>query len=69
MGEYENISDEDLQAQLDAAYQDRTDLEEQRQQTRKQQIVNSELIAALEQEQTSRRKAGFVTGNIGGTQN
>jgi len=59
------LSDDELQTRLDAACEERTRLEDERQAVRAQQIPNAELIAALEQEQTSRRKAGFLTGDIG----
>lgn len=60
-----DLSDEELAGELDELYADRTTLEEQRVKVRGEQIANADRIAALEQEQHDRRKAGFLTAELG----
>ena len=63
---HEDETDEAISDQLEAAYQARTSLEDEHQQIRAQQVENSERIANLEQEQHYRRRAGFMTADLGG---
>jgi hypothetical protein len=62
------LKDAAIKKELSALYKERGELDDERKAIKEQAMTNSARIAALEQEQADRRKAGWLAADLGSNQ-